>query len=773
MDALNFKISGIVQGVGFRPYTCKLAKDLSLKGWILNNSFGVEIHIEGNSEDLFTFKNTLKNNPPKLAKINEFIYSKAEVHNYSDFSILESKKTKSNYIFFSPDVCTCDECKNEILDKSNSRYYYPFTNCTNCGPRFSIIKEIPYDRKFTTMKEFEMCPDCIKEYTDIFNRRFHAQPNCCPNCGPKLYILNSNNDDITDNITNNAKINSIDYNKSLFSFFQKSISKGDIWAVKSLGGFHLCCDPTNKNAINALRQRKNRPKKPLALMMKDIETIKKYCFVSNLEKEQLLSEASPIVLLKKKPDFNLPDNIASNNDRLGVMLPSTPFHILLFNDAPFDSLIMTSANLTGLPLEYQNSSVVENLSNMADYYFMNNRDIVLPLDDSIVKQVNNTSTVIRRSKGYVPKTINLKHSGDILALGADMKNTFSMSKGDFIYMGPQFGSINNYESVNRLKSTISIYKKLFELEPKAIACDLHPNYETTRMSKSFNLPVYKIQHHHAHIVSCMIDNNFYDNVIGVAFDGTGYGTDKTIWGSEFLLCNLKRYVRVGHLDYINFLGSDNALRDGYKIALSYLMDIKDSNYKNIIDTLTEKYYYSTHDLVEKLLKYSQFSYNSCSMGRLFDGVASLLGLCQHSTFEGEAAIALESILTSKQTIEPYYYKIKDFNSMYILSPTSIIKHILRDIENNVDKSVISLRFHSTIVDYIVNMCVKLRHNYEINTVALSGGVFQNTFLLENTYNELRNKKFQVLIHKNIPCNDSGISVGQIVIAKYKQKDYNH
>lgn len=788
--AYLINISGIVQGVGFRPFIYNLAKNLNLCGYVLNNSTGVAIHIEGNSDLLDKFIYDLSSNAPPLSKINNLRIHDTTLENYTSFKIEESYKSISPYIFISPDVCTCDDCKNDILDINNKRYLYPFTNCTNCGPRFSIIKDIPYDRKVTTMAEFNQCEECFEEYSNFTHRRFHAQPNCCPSCGPKLSILTHNGFDITNNITNNSPINSVLYNRSIFNFFADKINSGKIFALKSLTGFHLCCSPFIEDTVRLLRKRKNRPKKPFALMMKDIETVKKFCYVSETEEKLLLNKSRPIVLLKKLPKYNLSNEISPNNNLLGVMLPSTPLHILLFETTPINALIMTSGNLSGLPLEYKNNLALDNLKPFADYSLINNRDIFLPLDDSIIKECKSKEMIIRRSRGYAPYPIFLEDCNNILALGADMKNTFSISKENYIYISPHHGELINYECLKRFKDNLKHYMNIFELSPKLISCDLHPNYESSKLSENFNLPIIKVQHHHAHIASCLVDNNYTEKVIGVAFDGTGYGDDDCIWGSEFFICDRKEYKRVGHLDYIKFIGGDNTLRDVSKIALSYLYNLylinSDKSTKNInistaklldsicldsnlelkdmINSLLERNYKHSSKLIFKLLAMNNLSYKSSSMGRLFDAVSSILGLCHVSTFEGEAAISLESILESDEISNSYQFNIY-FDNYYLISPLEIISQILIDINSGISINDISLKFHSTIVRYIENMCKILREKYKINTIALSGGVFQNSFILNNSYNILKENSFEVLIHKDIPCNDGGISVGQIVIAK--------
>lgn len=758
----DIEITGVVQGVGFRPFVCKNAKLFNIKGWVLNYSSGVFIHSESNDENnLEKFISEIKDNPPTLSKIDKIKILDSTYENFQNFTIKESHKTDDPYVFISPDVCTCNDCTKDILDSTSKRYYYPFTNCTNCGPRFSIVKEVPYDRKFTTMNYFNQCDSCLKEYTNMEDRRFHAQPNCCPNCGPSLSILDNLGNDLTSIITKNLNFTSSEYNKSVIKFFQNKIKEGSIWALKSLSGFHLCCSPYKEDVINLLRHRKDRPKKPLALMMKDIDTIKKYCYVSNAEEKMLLDKARPIVLLKKKKNDYFPENIAPNNNKLGVMLPSTPLHILIMEDSPFDALIMTSGNLSGFPLEYTNEGAINNLSNFVDYFLINDRDIVLPLDDSIIRIENNIKILLRRSRGLVPMPISYDNCGEILALGGDMKNSFAISKNNYIYVGPYTGDLDNYEIIQRLKNNINRYLTIFEVKPKLIACDLHPNFESLRIAKSYNLPIIKVQHHHAHIVSCMVDNKYSDKVIGIAFDGTGYGDDHCIWGSEFFINDLKEYKRVGHLEYVNFLGGDSTIRNGDKIALSYLHTLElTDDIKNLIN----KYYKGNYEIVFKLLEKEKFSYKSSSMGRLFDAVSSLIGLCHHSSFEGEAANMLEALLDNDNLTIGYSINIIKKENMYLLSPTSIIKEVLQDIKLKISKKDISLKFHSTIVKYIIEMCKILRVEYNINTVALSGGVFQNNFILTNTYNNLISLDFKVLIHNEVPSNDGGISLGQIIIA---------
>lgn len=767
MRAEKIHINGIVQGVGFRPFIYNLATKNNLKGWVLNCSEGVLIHVEGEATSINIFKKEIIKLAPPLSKINSFSFEETKPMDFSDFTIKESITSQTPEIFISPDIGTCSDCEKDIFNKENPRYFYPFTNCTSCGPRFSIIQDTPYDRKNTTMKDFPMCENCYEEYTSVSNRRFHAQPNCCYNCGPHIFITNNLGEDLSKKISKNLNYNSPKYTKALLKFFSSEILKGKIFAIKSLSGFHLSCNALDEKAIATLRERKKRPKKPFALMMKSIETIKEYCIVSPEEESLLKSNKRPIVLLRKKTKGKtFPNNIAPNNNRIGIMLPSTPLHLLIFKDKNIQALVMTSGNLSSLPLEFKNESALKNLSSFADYFLLHNRDIEIPVDDSICSVVNNNLSVIRSARGFAPASFYLPNYSDVLALGGNMKNTFSISKGDYIFTSPHGGDLINYEAVNRYKLNINHFLKIFQFTPKYIACDLHPNYESTILSKNFNLPITKVQHHHAHIVSCMIDNNYKDKVIGVAFDGTGMGDDNSIWGSEFFICDYKDYKRVGHLEYTNFLGGDNSLLENYKTALSYISNIYSTfPEKELLDNYLDKIYDFNWKSIISIINSKFNTYNSSSMGRLFDGVSSLLNLCHKSTFEGEGAISLESLINLDSPSIYYGIILQKTNGMYLFSVNNLITNILKDILKDTPAHIISYKFHNTIVKFIYLMCTNLRKEYNINVVALSGGVFQNSYLLNKTIEILEEANFKVLIHKNIPTNDGGISIGQLVIAK--------
>jgi hydrogenase maturation protein HypF len=546
MKRLFLKVKGIVQGVGFRPFVYKQAVSLELKGWINNNSEGVYIDIEGQEDNLNTFIYNLRCKKPSLAKIENMIVSEKELLNYENFEIRESESKKEKITLISPDIAVCEECIKDINDPSNRRYKYPFTNCTNCGPRFSIIKAIPYDRANTTMKKFVMCRECQEEYMDPVNRRFHAQPNACKECGPKLWI--------EDSYGLKIKVNDV------LEWTRQKLKEGKIFAIKGLGGFHLVCDAENEEAVRLLRTRKKRPDKAFAVMVKNIDVVKKYCNVNAEEEKVITDSRKPIVILGQSANYNLSRYIAPNQKTLGIMLPYTPLHYLLFEDS-VKVLVMTSANINGLPLEYKNEGAVKKLTEIADYFLLHNRDIHMPIDDSVVRIMNNEVHMIRRARGYVPEPIKMENIKEILACGSNMKNTFCVGKENNLFLSQYNGDLENLETFEHYENNIEYFKNIFNFIPKYVACDMHPSYASTQYAYNSVIPKIEVQHHHAHIVSCLVENNINKKVIGIAFDGTGYGTDKKIWGGEFLICDNKEFTRFGYLDYVKIQAVKKLLRN--------------------------------------------------------------------------------------------------------------------------------------------------------------------------------------------------------------------
>ena len=741
-------VEGIVQGVGFRPFVYNLAKTFGLKGWVNNNSEGVYIDIEGFEEDIDTFLQCLENNSPPLARIEKITIKADKVLNYSDFEIKESEKTLNKITFISPDIATCSECEEDILNLNNRRRGYAFTNCTNCGPRFSIIKELPYDRDKTTMKEFKMCKECNNEYLDPTNRRFHAQPNACEKCGPELWI--------EDNKGNKLNI------EDPIGFAQNMLRKGKLFAIKGLGGFHLACDALNETAVFRLREKKKRPFKPLAVMVKDIETVKEYCKASEIEEEILTGIKKPIVILDQRESYGLTESIAPNQKTIGVMLPYTPIHILLF-EKKLKVLIMTSANINGLPIEYKDSSARYGLSGIVDYFLMHNRKIHVPVDDSVLKVVNKQQTIIRRARGFVPEPFKANNMRNILACGPNMKNTFCISKEGYLFLSQFNGDLENLETYEHYKKNVEHFKKIFSFSPEFIAHDMHPGYMSTKYALEYDLPKLTVQHHHAHIVSCMFENNLEQKVIGVCFDGTGYGTDDKIWGGEFLICDYLEFTRVAHLDYIKMQGGEKAIKEPWRMAVSYLYKSLSTqkNKEEVHDIIFELYGNEGINLIN-ILNLNINCIETSSMGRLFDAMSNIIGITDVVTYEGQASIELEAI-SEMDIEESYTYKVIK-QDMYIIEPNEIIIEALNDKMKGVATKIIASKFQNTIVNLTVSICSLLREDSGINQVTLSGGVFQNSFLLEKICCNLKKNNFEVYTHKELPSNDGGVAIGQIIIA---------
>lgn len=763
-NRIRIQITGTVQGVGFRPFVYNLANKYNLKGFCLNDSRGVLIEVQGEMIDRFIEE--IKTSPPPLSRIEE-LTSRVLVDGeaYEDFSIRESVSHEGNFTFVSPDIATCQDCLKELFNPMDRRYRYPFINCTNCGPRYSITKNIPYDRSKTTMDCFSMCEACESEYHDPKNRRFHAQPNACPVCGPQLMLLNNEGFAVQ--------------TQDLISTVCTLLQDGKIVAVKGLGGYHLACDALNSKSVSLLRKRKYREDKPFALMMENIETVNTYCFVNTKEETLLLSTQRPIVLLKKKCGYTIPHDIAPDNLYLGVMLPYTPLHHLIIKESGLP-LVMTSGNVSDEPIAYKDNEALEKLKSIADYFLVHDREIFVRCDDSVVKVVEDEEMIIRRSRGYAPFPVRLQYSfpKPVLACGAFLKNTFCLARGNHAFLSHHIGDLENTETMNSYEMAIEHYKRLFSIEPEMIAYDLHPEYLSTKYALAQRDDMFKIgvQHHHAHIVSCMAENNIRDKVIGVAFDGLGYGDDGNFWGGEFFIADFSEYERAGHLDYVPMPGGEQAIKEPWRMAISYLYHM----YGNDIPMLrlfnTPKFILEKNDTLEILIKMLSRKINSpltSSMGRLFDGVASLLCLLHSVNYEGQAAVKLESIADERETGH-YSFDINtnaaaDCNMPIVIQWQPVMKHIIEDMQRRIASSIISARFHNSIVDMVYQVCIILRDSKGINNVVLSGGVFQNNFLLSRLVKKLKLQGFTVYSHKKVPCNDAGLSLGQAVIASERYK----
>lgn len=749
-------VTGIVQGVGFRPFVYNLATSLELRGWVINSSSGVDIELAGSPACISQFIDQLKNNPPPLARIDNISVFDIAPSDFQDFSIQESKPQPGEYVPVSPDVSICPDCRKELFDPQDRRYRYPFINCTNCGPRFTIIEDIPYDRPYTTMSGFKMCPDCHAEYQNPSDRRFHAQPTACPVCGPSLRF------DIDGKTT---------LGEEAIRSARKALRFGKILAVKGLGGYHLACDASNLCAVENLRNRKKRSDKPFALMAFDIDRIQKFAWVTSTERELLESAQHPVVLLQKKTHLTLLDQTAPGQNHLGFMLPYTPLHLLLLEpetDFP-EVFVMTSGNISEEPIAYADEEAITRLSGIADGYLTHNRPIHMRVDDSVCRVFKGNPYPIRRSRGYAPEPLRYpEFLPQILACGAELKNTFAFSKDKYIFISHHIGDLENYETLKSFEDGIEHYKRLFRLSPAAIAVDLHPDYLSTKYgiaeSSAQHLPLVSVQHHHAHLASCLADNQWTSNesVIGLIFDGTGYGTDGNIWGGEVLVGNYSSYQRRFHLRETLLPGGDSAIRNPSKIALAHLFAAGiewDSDLPPVQSLCVEE-----RSLLKSQMMHHINTPQTTSMGRLFDAISALIGVRQKATYEGQAAIELENLCNPDEH-SAYDLSILD-GAIEILD---LYPQIIRDYRCGFSTEIISARFHNTIAQTCLEVAQGIRQLTGINTVALSGGVWQNITLLSKTLDLLKRQGFHTLIHRNIPTNDGGISIGQIMVAASTQK----
>ncbi|MBM7833497.1 carbamoyltransferase HypF [Clostridium sardiniense] len=746
-------IKGIVQGVGFRPFIYKIALENNLYGSVYNTSKGVYIDIEGEKENIDIFIKDIRKKAPVLSKIENVHVEDREFIGYKKFKIVASKD-EEGITLISPDIGICDDCINDIKNNiENRRYNYPFTNCTNCGPRFSIIKKLPYDRKFTTMNEFNMCDDCKDEYENPLDRRFHAEPTCCKKCGPKISLLDKKGEVVKcgDPIEE----------------VRKYILKGKIIAIKGIGGYNIVCDADNKESILKLRERKVRKSKPLAVMFKDENIVNKYCYLNDVELKVLKSNKKPIVLLKKQNE-ELPYNISFDSPSIGAVLPYSPLHYLLF-DNKIESIVFTSGNISGSPMIYMDNEALIKLNSIVDYYLVHNREINMPVDDSVVKVINSKERIIRNGRGYSPLSINKESKDEILALGGELKNTFSISSKGYIFLSPYLGDMNNIQGRYNINKNIEHMIGMYNINPNVICYDMHPNYWSREYIKELPLKKIGVYHHHAHIASCMGENNIKDKVIGIAYDGAGFGDDGTIWGGEFIVCNYKKFKRVGHVSNFKLPGGDKATENPWRIGVSLIYEAlgyDDESLDRMVDVISKdrREIKFILDILDKKINTPVCS----SIGRLFDGISSMLGFTMKRSYEGEAAIYLENLAykfleNNNLYKEHYSYEIRKDNEMLQIDFKRMIIEILKDIDNKKSKEEIALKFHNTVVEFTINLAIKLREVYRLNNIALSGGVFQNEILLSGISRGLEEKEFNVITHKLIPCNDSGISYGQLLI----------
>ncbi|MGI5976891.1 MAG: carbamoyltransferase HypF [Candidatus Limivicinus sp.] len=738
MTRAEIKICGIVQGVGFRPFIHKLLKNYSLSGYIKNSSSGVELELEGDRNELESFVEEVPRKAPRLALIESITVDYSdELKGFKGFEIRSSKREATRDTLISPDICICDDCLRELRDKKDRRYRYPFINCTNCGPRFTIIKDVPYDRARTSMSEFPMCPDCDREYRDIENRRYHAQPDCCSVCGPRVFFLDGDGNELPGDGIETAR---------------QYLKNGKIIAVKGLGGIHLACSCRDPEIALELRRRKRRDEKPFAIMCRDAETAKKICFVSEDEEKILTGFRRPIVLLRKR----VPGSLAhvSENGFVGIMLPYTPLHYLLFGD-DIDMLIMTSANLSDTPIVYKNDEALEKLHGIADGFLLHNREIQTRCDDSLCWVYDGREYPARRSRGYVPFPLKLRREMDnILACGAEQKASFCLSKECYAFPCQHIGDLKNLETLSSYEQQIGHFQRLFDIDPKLLVCDMHPDYMSTgyasERAERDNIPLLQVQHHHAHLASCMADNNLSSPVIGLIWDGTGYGTDGTTWGGECLAGDFNDFTRLGSIRPIPLPGGDRAAKEISRIAFSLLRESGEdvSAFENA-------------PMMEGMLKAGLNCPLSSGMGRLFDGMAAIMGIKEKCSYEGQGAVLLEAAASEDEG----RYECELSGKPLRLDWRPIVRSVVRELNCGTDRGRIAARFMNTLIEMAVRQCLFAREKTGIEDVVLSGGTFQNMYIMHRLPGRLEAEGFRVWHHSRVSANDEGISFGQLMIAQ--------
>jgi len=750
VKGLSLKVRGTVQGVGFRPFVYQLAERHGLSGWVRNTNKQVEIELEGSEDTLDRFLRDLREGAPPLAVIREVEVEEHAPVGFESFEIVESLADEG-WQAIPADTATCRECLAELFDPAERRYRYPFTNCTHCGPRFTIIESLPYDRARTTMRCFAMCEDCRREYGDPRDRRFHAQPIACPCCGPKLWLEGSGpgtrtNDPIEDCVG--------------------LLKRGHVVALKGLGGFQLACDAANPEAVATLRARKRRYGKPFALMVPDAEWASRLCEVTPLELEALESRERPIVLMKRRAQADVAPEVAPGLDTLGVMLPYTPLHHLLLRS--FDGpLVMTSGNLSEEPIAIGNREALSRLDRIADSYLLHDRDIHARYDDSVVRVLGESVVPIRRARSYAPTPVVLPFTSerDILACGAQQKSTFCLVKGSSAFLSQHIGDLENLETLEHFQDSLETFQRLFRVEPQIVAHDMHPDYLSTRFAHEFPAPDalrFAVQHHHAHVVSAMVEHGVEDEVIGVAYDGTGYGTDGTIWGGEILVADWAKFERVAHLECVPMLGGEAAIRKPYRMAAGYVWSVC-ATYESEFDS-----FLATIPIGERNVLRRQFLGRvntplSSSCGRLFDAVAALLGLRREALYEGQPAVELEAVADPTVRAE-YPFEIVRRVDGWVIDPATLLEASWREYRSGRPVPYVAAAFHNSVAAFTLAVCRNVRDERGLNRVALSGGCFQNALLVRRLIDRLRDAGFEVLTHRQVPPNDGGISLGQAVVA---------
>ncbi len=749
MERRAITVEGVVQGVGFRPFVHELARRHGLAGFVKNRAGSVVIEVEGSPARLDSFVADLTNRPPPLARIEQLNWAPLPPRGEGEFVIRPSDEADEGPIFVSPDVATCADCLRELFDPADRRYRYPFLNCTNCGPRLTIITGAPYDRPRTTMAGFTMCPACRGEYEDPSNRRFHAQPTCCPTCGPQLRMLNERGEPMDA--------------QDPLALFAAALRAGRIGALKGLGGYHLACDAGNADAVAELRRRKHRDEKPFALLVRDEAAAAALADVGTVERDLLRSPARPIVLLRRRAATPLAEQVAPGNPFLGIMLPYTPLHHLLLDLLDGMPLVMTSGNRSDEPIAFDDADAVKRLAGIADLFLVHDRPIHVRCDDSVVR----VEMPLRRSRGFAPAPLALPFAcpAPMLAVGGQLKGTFALGRDRHALVSHHLGDLDHFDAYRSFCADLTLYEQLFGVRPKVLAHDLHPDYASTRYAlrrcETEGLPAIAVQHHHAHMASCMAEYGLNEPAIGVSFDGTGYGTDGTIWGGEFLVGDYAQFRRAAHLRYVGLPGGDQAIREPWRSALAHLLDATGSG-----ELLEGRISPAAFRTVRQMIERGFSTPRTSSVGRLFDAVAALTGIRDRVNFEGQAAMELEWRAEFAARDRGYDWELilSTVSNPLLIDARPIIRGVVEDLRHGTAGTLIARRFHTTLVQVIAGVCRQLRDETGINLVVLSGGVFMNVLLAGESFEQLRNDGFRVYRHERVPCNDGGLSLGQLAVA---------
>lgn len=804
LTGLQIHITGVVQGVGFRPFVYGLAQEMNLNGWVRNTSAGVDIVVEGAPDIVANFRQALEHRAPPLARIDQVTADEIPVNGFTSFEIIHSQSIAGAFQPISPDMSICSDCRRELFDPADRRFRYPFINCTNCGPRFTIITNVPYDRPQTTMAPFPMCPDCEREYNDPLDRRFHAQPVACPICGPqvwleerdRLFAAGEQAAPVSDRRPGPGEEYPSDGDAICLA--RQLLCEGKVVAIKGLGGFHLACDATNVAAVAELRRRKLRVDKPFAVMMWDLDAVARHCQTSEAESALLNSRERPIVILQRNENTAVAANVAPGQHTLGVMLPYTPLHYLLLEPAESfpEALVMTSGNVSEEPIAFANREARQRLVALADVFLLHDRAIRTRCDDSVMRvlpadgmaangnrqpSAGKIHVPLRRSRGYAPFPIKLPYRAPpLLAVGGELKNAFCITREQYAFLSHHVGDMETYETFHSFEDGVVHFERLFRVQPQAIAHDLHPDYLATRYAQERaageGVPTYGVQHHYAHIVACLAEHAHPGDrpVIGVAFDGTGYGDDGAIWGGEFLLADYDGYRRVAHLEYVPLPGADKAVKEPWRMALSWLHRAGLPWTETVPPVTSDQLPYTDRlpratqlQVIGRQLETGLNAVPTSSMGRLFDAVAALAGVRQVVNYEAQAAIELEALIDSAERGSYAFAHHEDR-----IDAVPVITAVVDDLHAGESRGTISARFHNGVARMVADTCRRLSRQYGVSEVALSGGVWQNMALLANSLERLHQQGLTVLIHHQVPANDGGLALGQAVVAARKLRNAN-